>query len=182
MMVRMRLRVVGSIVLAAALVAACAAQNQPNQEKSEKKNPLSFVKVTADVAGNVQHDTVNGSLAIYLDEQNWAAGLKDSDLGPFLKVKEAKLGRSAACLFSPTKDAAVCVYFDGDSAFGVAAVRAGASGRIERSEITAAYKPISKEMLKKGDEELKFSESNVATDDGQPLPAFLVTAARKAKS
>jgi hypothetical protein len=182
MMVCMKLRVVGSIIVAAALVAAGAAQNQPNPEKSVKKDPLAFVKIAADVAGHVQHDTVNGSLAIYLDEQNWAAGLKDSDLGPFLKVKEAKPGRSAACLFSPAKDAAVCVYFDGDSAFGVAAVRAGSSGKIEPSEITAAYKPVSNEMLKKGDEELKFSESDVATDDGQPLPAFVVTATSKAKS
>lgn len=182
MMVRMKLRVATSIILFSALTAAGAAQNPASPGKSEKKDPLFFVKIAVYVAGNVQHDTVNGSLAIYLDEQTWSAGLKDGDLGPFLKVKEAKPGRSAVCLFSPAKDAAVCVYFDGDSPFGVTAVRAGASGKIEPSEISAGYKSVSKEMLKKSDDDLKFSQADVATDDGEPLPAFLVTASTRAES
>jgi hypothetical protein len=143
---------------------------------------LFFVKIAAGIADNVQHETVNGALAIYLDDQHWAAGLKDGDLGPFLKVKEAKPGRSATCLFRESKDSAVCVYFDGDSAFGVAAVKAGAGGKIEASNIAAAYKPITKEMLKKGTEALTFTPGQITTDDGQPLPAFVVATATKSKS
>jgi hypothetical protein len=174
----MKWKMLALVVFAGALAAVAGAQNQPDQGK---KDPLPLVKIAADVAGNVQRDTVNGSLAIYLDDQNWAAGLKDSDLGPFLKLKEAKPGRSATCLFTQSKDSAVCVYFDGDSPFGVAAVKAGASGKIEAGDIAAAYKPVTKEMLKKGGDELNFTPAPISTDDGQPLPAFVVTAMAKSK-
>lgn len=169
-------------MLAGMLAVLAAAQNQSDPNKAVEKEPLYFLKIAADVAGNVQNQPLNGYLAIYLDQQNWAAGLKDGDLGPFLKVKEAKPGRSAACLFSAAKDAAICVYFDGDTPFGVAAVRAGGSGKIEASDIAAAYKAVSKEMLKKGAEELRFEPGDVATDDGQPLPAFLISSAGKFKT
>jgi hypothetical protein len=175
----MKWKVLPLVVLAGALGSAAGVQNRPDQGKQD---PLFFAKIAANVAANVQHETVNGSLAIYMDDQKWAAGLKDGDLGPFLRLKEAKPGRSAACLFSQNKDAAVCVYFDGDSPFGVAAVKAGASGRIEASDIAAAYKPVGKEMLKQGSEEFSFAPTDISTDDGQPLPAFAVATAPKSKS
>ena len=177
----MKLKVLAFVVLAGALVAAASVQNEPKQEKdkstkSDKNDPLSFIKVAADVAGNVQHETVNNSLGLYIDQGNWGSGLQDNDLGPFLKLKEAKPGRSAACLFSQAKDSAVCVYFDGQSPFGVVAVKAGASGSIEAGAVSAAYKAVSKEMLKHT-AELNFTPTNLATDDGQPLPAFVVAQA-----
>lgn len=167
----MKTKISAVVVLAAAFLASASAQNQPDQGK---KDPLAFVKIAAAIAGNVRHESVNGFLGIYLDEEHWAAALKDGDLGPFMKIKEAKAGRSAACLFSETKDAAVCVYFDGDTPFGVAAVKASSSGKIDPEAIAAAYKPVTKDMLKKGFVELTFTPSEIATDDGQPLPAFLV--------
>jgi hypothetical protein len=166
----MKARLVLPLMLAMATLLA-AAQNQPN---AEKKPPLFFLKIAADVAGNVQSQSLNGLLAIYIDEQSWKAALKDGDLGPFLKAQEAKPGRSAGCLFSSSKDTAICVYFDGDVPFGVAAVKVGPSGKIEASDVSAAYKAVSKEMLKKGKEEIIFTEGNVNTDDGLPLPAFQI--------
>ena len=169
----------GLAVLAGVMVAAAFAQNQPQPKKEE---PLSFVKIAADVASNVQHDTVNGSLGIYISEKNWAAGLNDGDLGPFLKVKEAKPDRSAVCFFTSQKDAAVCVYFDGNNPFGVTATKAGSSGKIEAADVASAYKPVSKDMLKKGAEEISFTEGEIATDDGQPLPAYTVSVSAKSKN
>ena len=173
----MKLKVLAFIVLSGALVAAASVQNEPQQEKDKDKNdPLSFIKVAADVAGNVQPETLNNSLGLYVEEGNWASGLKDSDLGPFLKLKEAKPGRSAACLFSQSKDSAVCVYFDGRSPFGVVAVKAGADGRIAPDAVSAAYKAVSKEMLKHTAEQ-NFTPTDLNTDDGQALPAFVVAQA-----
>ena len=175
----MKLKVLAFVMLAGALAAAASVQNETNQEKSrskDKNDPLSFIKVAADVAGNVQRETVNKSLGLYVAEGNWASGLNDGDLGPFLKSKEAKPGRSAACLFTQAKDSAVCVYFDGQSPFGVVAVKAGANGGIQPQAISAAYKAISKEMLKHT-AELTFTPTTLATDEGQELPAFLVTRA-----
>jgi hypothetical protein len=171
----MKSKTLAFLVFSVVVTLGLGAQSQPGRAESD---PLFFVKIAANVAGNVQHETVEGSLGMYISEQNWAAALKDSDLGPFLKVKEGKPGRSAACLFSQNKDSAVCVYFDGDSPFGLAAVKAGASGKIEAGDITAAYKPISKDVLKKGSGELTFGPTDLSMDDGQPLPAFIVTSAK----
>ena len=183
----MKYRIAVAFLLAGMLAVLASAQNKPAAQKPapekpaaekpapEKKDPLFFVKIAGDVAGNVQSQSLNGYLAIYIDEKDWSEGLKDSDLGPFLKAKEAKPGRSAACFFSSGKDAATCVYFDGDSPFGVAAVKAGASGQIQPADITTAYKAVTKEMLKKGSADLDFSPTDLSTDDGTPLSAFGVT-------
>ena len=173
----MRFRMPALIVVAGVMATAALAQNQPQQKKDE---PLAFVKIAADVASNVQHDTLNGSLGIYISEQNWASGLKDNDLGPFLKVKEAD--RSAVCFFPEKKDSAVCVYFDGHAPFGVTAVKSGSSGKIEAGDIASTYEPVSKDMLKKGSEELSFTEAGVNADDGQALPAFAVAVSTKSKN
>jgi hypothetical protein len=177
----MKSRTTASCILVLCVVALAAAQNQPATAKpgADKKEPLFFVKIAADVAGNVQQAPLNGFLGLYIDDHSWPAGLKDGDLGPFLKAQEAKPGRSAACLFSNAKDVGVCVYFDGDTPFGVVAVKAGASGKIEAGDVSAGYKAISKEMLKKADRELHFEQGDVSTDDGQPLPAFAISTGTK---
>ncbi len=171
----MKFRLIVRFMLAMATVLA-AAQTQP---KAEKKTPLFFLKIAADVAGNVQNQPLNGLLAIYISDKDWKEASKDGDLGPFMKVQQAKPGRSVGCLFSSRKDTAICVYFDGDVAFGVAAVRVSASSKIEVSDVSAAYKAVSKEMLRKGKEDLTFTEGNVNTDDGAPLPAFQITSGGK---
>lgn len=174
----MKSKMLAFILLAVVSAAAQGAKSQTNQGKQD---PLFFVKSAAAIAGVVQHEIVDGSLGIYIAEENWKAGLNDGDLGPFLKVKEGKAGRSAACLFSQDKNSAVCVYFDGSSPFGVTAAKAGAGGKIEAADVSAAFKPVSKEMLGKGAEELTFTPGPVATDDGQELPAFAIAAASKTK-
>jgi len=177
----MKRKMLAFVLLAVVCAAAQGAQNQTNQEKQEKKDALFFVKSAAEIAGVVEHEMVNGSLGIYIAEENWKAGLNDGDLGPFLKVKEGKAGRSAACLFSQDKNSAVCVYFDGSSPFGVAAAKAGAGGKIEAADVSAAFKPVSKEMVGKGADELTFTPGPVSTDDGQELPAFAIAATAKTK-
>lgn len=171
----MKSKVLATIVFSLAVVAGLTAQDRPGNPESD---PLFFVKTAANVANNVQHETVEGSIGLYISDQNWAAGLKDGDLGPFLKVKEGKPGRSAACLFAQDKGSAVCVYFDGNTPFGVAAVKAGASGKIDPGDVSGAYKTVSKDALKKASDELTFTHTDVGTDDGQPLPAFIVGTAK----
>jgi len=182
--VSMKSKMLFFILLAAFSAAAQGAPNQTKQDKQdkqEKKAPLFFVKRAVEITSVVQREIVNGSLGIYIADENWAAGLRDSDLGPFLTVKEGKADRSAACLFTQDKDAAVCVYFDGNSPFGVVAAKAGASGRIEAADVSAAFKPVSKDMLGKDADELTFTPNPASTDDGQELPAFAIAAAHKSK-
>jgi hypothetical protein len=174
----MKNKIVVTIILAGMLGVLAATGTSQN---TESKEPLFFARIAADVAGNVQSKSLNGFIAIFVEPKNWAAGLKDSDLGPFMKVKEAKAGRGAACLFSDAKDVAICVYFDGDAPFGVAAVTVGAGGKIEDKDVAAAYKAVTKDMLKKGDVELSFAPSDLNTDDGTPLPGFQITSTAKSK-
>lgn len=171
----MKTKALISLLLTVMLVTVLAtAQNQPATANTEKADPLDFVKIAADVARNVQQGSVDGYLGIYVSEQNWAEGLKDSDLGPFLKLKEAKAGRSAAFLFTSAKDKAVCVYFDGKSPFGMVAVQAAAGGSIKPEDISAGFKPVSKDMLKKSEQQMQFNQTDINTDDGVSLPAFLI--------
>lgn len=169
----MKLRTALSLILAGVLGSALAlAQTVPGPDKADS---LSFIKTAADIAGNVQQQSLDTFLAIYVSEQNWGSGVKDGDLGPFLKIKEAKPGRSAAFFFNEAKDAAICVYFDGKSPFGVVAVKSASGAAIQPSEISAAYKDVSKDMLKKGDQEWHFTQNGVTADDGTSLPAFQIT-------
>lgn len=160
------------LILAAMLIPVLAfSQTQPATDNAD---PLSFVKTATDIAGNVQSDSLAGRLAIYISDKNWPDGLKDGDLGPFLKVKEAKAGRSAACIFNDEKNAVICVYFDGKDPFGVVAAKASAGGGFKPADISAAFKPVSKDMLEKGGQELKFNTAEVNTDDGTTLPGYLI--------
>jgi hypothetical protein len=173
----MKLRTSISLILAGACLAALAtAQNPPapNQDNQGKKDPLAYVQTAADVANNLRHQSLNDYLGIYIDSKNWAAALKDGDLAPLLKTQEAKPDRSAACLFSSAKDAAVCVYFDGEKAYGAMAVHAGASGKIEDKDIASGYKIVTQELLEKGGAKLQFNQTDVATDEGVPLPAYQI--------
>jgi hypothetical protein len=183
----MKFKALLSLLLVIALVTAVAvAQNQPApqnppaqqnnnapQPEVQNNDPLYFVKIAADVTANLQ-GAADNRLGIYVSDKDWAEGAKDSDLGPFLKFKEAKPGRSAAFLFNEAKDQAVCVYFDGKSAFGVAAVKTTGGAAIKQDDIAAAFKPISDAMLKKNDQQLHFNPTDVNTDDGVQLPAFVV--------
>ncbi len=50
---------------------------------------------------------------------------------------------------------------------------------IEASDISAGYKAVTKEMLKETGKEFHFEPSEISTDDGEPLPAYLITSATK---
>src|SRR5258708_4688445 len=147
------------------------AQNQASPAKSD---PLVLVQIAVNVAGN-SNQNVDGYIAIYVEPEKWEAGLKDSDLGPFLKLKEQKPGRSAVCFFPQSKNAAIVVYFDGGAAFGMTAVKAGASGKIEASDISAGLKAVTKKMLKATGKEFRFDQVEINMDDGTPLTAYVTT-------
>jgi hypothetical protein len=173
----MKFRMTAALFLVALFISGFAqAQSQAGPEKSD---PSSLAQIAVNVASNTKHPNLDGYVAIYVSPENWPAGLKDSDLGPFLKLKEAKPGRSAVFLFSQSKDAAIAVYFDGGTAFGITAVKAGAGGKMEDSSISGEYRPVTKEMLKEPGQEFHLEHNELSTDDGVPLPAYLVTSSAK---
>jgi hypothetical protein len=170
----MKRRIAGALFLAGALSVLSAAQTKP---AAKRYDPLFFAGIASDVAGNVLHQSLNNYITTYMDQKIWAVGLKDSDFGPFLRTKEAKPGRGADFLFSETKDVAICVYFDGDVPFGVSILHLRAGQKIADSDVLAAYKPVTKELLKKNSEDLRYTTTDMATDDGVALVAFQISIA-----
>ncbi len=165
----MKFQMIAPFLAAALLVPALSAQNKAG---TETKDPLPLVKIAANIGSNIQDRNLDGFLAIYIDSQSWAAGLKDGDLGPFLKLKDAKPGRSAVLIFSPEKDTGIAVFFDGDSVIGATSAQAK-SGKIDEANISPA-KPVAKETLKQT-QDWEFTKGDVATDDGLSVPGFQIS-------
>jgi hypothetical protein len=175
----MKARFFVALFLAGVFSVLIAAQTKPQPKRYD---PLFFAGISADVAGNVLNQSLNKYLTTFLDQTTWTAGLKDSDFGPFLRAKEAKPGRGADFLFSETKEIAICVYFDGDIPFGVVVLHLSAGQKIQDSDVLAAYKSVTNEMLKKNSEDLRFTTTDMATDDGVALVAFQISIAGKPRA
>jgi hypothetical protein len=153
-----------------------------SQAASEKSDPLSLAEMAVTIAANTQHQDFDGFFAIYVSPENWDLVLKDGDLGPFLKVKEKKPGRSAVILETPSlnsTDAIVCIYFDGNKPFGMTAIKRKDGGKTLADDIASAYKPVAKSMTQKKDHEFEFVEGNIRTDNDDPLPAYKIKSVDK---
>jgi hypothetical protein len=168
------MRIVSMSVCLAGLLFASAAQGQ-HKFSPDAKEAIPYVKMATEVALNVQHNSLNNYLAVFVTYRDWDQAVKDGDLGPFMKLKEAEGmgGRSAVCLFSSKKDAAICVYFDDKRPFGLTTVKAGADGKL--GDPAAGYQRVTNEMRKKNDQKLNYVESTVTTDYGAGLTGFQIT-------
>jgi hypothetical protein len=113
----MKSKALALFIFAAMLAVVATAQNQPDSSKGAANagDPLFFVKIATNIAANLH--PIDVYIAVYIDQKTWSAGLKDGDLGPFVKFKDAKPDRSVTCLFSKSMNIATCVYFDSDKPF-----------------------------------------------------------------
>lgn len=153
-----------------------------NQAASEKKDPLSLVKMAVAIAVNTQHQDLDGYFANYVAPEQWAVALKDEDLGPFLKLKEQKPGRSVVIVMPPSlhsPGATVCVYFDGDKPFGMTAAKGGDGHKILASDISVGYQAVTGKMTVKTTEEFQFESGTISTDDGDPIPSYQIKSKAK---
>ena len=163
-----------ALISTALLIAPRAAHSQ-NKLDPDGKEAIPYVKMAADIALNVQQNSLNNFLAVFVSYRDSDQAAKDGDLGPFMKIKQAipMGGRSTVCLFSPKKDSAICVYFDEKKPFGLVAVKAGENGKF--GDVSESYKRVTPEMRKKSEQKLNFLESTVTTDYGAGLTAFQIT-------
>jgi hypothetical protein len=164
------------IFLLAATLAAPQVVLAQHKLDADGKQALPFVKIAADVARNVQQDSLNNFVAIYISYRDSDQALQDDDLAPFMKIKKAKpvSFRSTVCFFSAKKDVGICVYFDEKKPFGVVALKAGPNGKL--GDPASAYREVSRDMLAKNEHRLNFQEITVQTDTGSGLTGFQVTA------
>jgi len=163
------------MVLAALLIIPRPVLGQHKLD-ADGKQALPYVKIAADVARNVQPDSLNNFVAIFIAYRDSDQALQDDDLAPFMKIKKAPPAGfwSSVCFFSAKKDSAISVYFDGKRPFGVVAVKAGPNGKL--GDPAASYREVSQDMLAKNEHKLNFEEIIVQTDTGSGLTGFRVTA------
>src|SRR5215471_10384277 len=114
------MKILLAFALATLLTAPRAALGQHKLDE-DGKQALPYVKIAADVARNVQQDSLNNFVAIFISYRDSDTALQDDDLAPFLKIKKAEPVSywSSVCFFSAKKDAAICVYFSEKKPFGV---------------------------------------------------------------
>lgn len=138
------------------------------------REALPFVQVAAVVADRVRHRSLNNYTGVYISEDNWSWASQDDYIGPFLRVKFAKPRpeRSAACVFSPDKEIALCVYFDGHTPFGLTTIRVGVSGHVEPHRVALSYEGLANKLLKNSEQKLDFTPMPLTSDDGRTLPGF----------
>jgi hypothetical protein len=148
----------------------------------QKKLPLGrdYVHVSANVARNMNHESVNTYNAAFFHQENWASGQKDSLFGPFLSLQEAKMNRAAVCMFNSTETDAVCVFFQDEAPYGALTLETPAGHPFDPKAIATAYKPVTADLGKEGTYSytFKFIKGLVAMDDGTMVKSFFVTEIR----
>ncbi|HEV2961511.1 MAG TPA: hypothetical protein VG649_06780 [Candidatus Angelobacter sp.] len=152
------------------LVASLAvAQNQPSKDDPA----LRYARLAFNAASLTQHQSLEGYLAVFVDDKSWTTLSKDGDLGPFLKLKEQKAERRMVYFLGSPEGLRVVVYFDGPSATDVAAFTPGPNAKISADLL----KPVPKETLKANDAAANwsFTLEEVSSDDGDPIPAYRIT-------
>ena len=142
----------------------------------EPKDSFPLVKVATDIVQLHRPQTLAGFVAIPIDESNWALLTRDSDLRPFLKLKESRADLSLVMVVpaNPKKDSTYCVYFRGQDPLGFVEAKTSETGKITDEDVRNAYKEIAKKIVKTGTEELYFTDVILHTDDGSPLPAIKI--------
>ena len=168
------MKIAFAMVLAALLIIPRPVLGQHKLDQ-DGKQALPYVKIAADIARNVQPDSLNNFVAIFMSYRDSDQALQDDDLAPFMKIKKAPpVGFwSSVCFFSAKKDSAICVYFDQKRPFGVVAIKAGPNGKL--GDPAASYREVSQDMLARNEHKLNFEETIIQTDTGSGLTGFRVT-------
>ncbi|MFI5105232.1 MAG: hypothetical protein ACHP79_09940 [Terriglobales bacterium] len=166
----MRIRHLAIFALAA-LAALAQAQTPSNKtdKTNDEKSQLWFAQTAAVIAINTQHLDLNGYAVAYIDQTIWTPLLKDKDAGPFLKLKEPKPGRKLVILISNPDKAVVGVFFDDATPAGMAVLKPGEKLAAD------SLKEIPKDALKETGQKLRFENAELASDDGDPIPAFSIS-------
>jgi len=168
-----------ALLICATSIASFAQTKNPAPPRD---NPLSLVDTAVTITLRTQQQNFDGFVAVYISPENWDAALKDGDLGPFLKLKEKKPGRSAVVVVPPnanTEASTVCVYFDGDKALGVTAAHSKDGAKPSAGDIANAYKAVNNAMTEKKGLEFELEPGQVSTDDGGQLPAYTINHASR---
>jgi hypothetical protein len=150
------------------------------QDQSSKEDPaLRYARMAFNAASAIQHQSLEGYVAVFVDDKSWTTLSKDSDLGPFLKLKEQKAERRLVYFLGSPEGQRVVVYFDGPSAIDVAIFTPGPGAKISADLL----KPVPKETLKATDADKgwTFTREDVNSDDGDEIPGYRISKAETKK-
>lgn len=148
------------------------------QTSLEDSVSLSLARTATNIAANTLHQNMAGYMAMYAPDKDWEKFSKDSDLGPFLKLIEAKPGRTMVLLLSlDNPGPRIAVYFDGMDILGMAIFTPQPDAQPEAS----AVKAVPKEALREIDAEqgLLFARGVVTSDEGDTILTYQITSSVK---
>ena len=171
-MMRIRRLAIFALIALATLAQGQTPSGKPDKTNDEKTQ-LWFAQTAAVIAINTQHLDLNGYAVAYIDHTMWAPLLKDKDAGPFLKLKDAKPGRKLVMLISNPDKAVVGVFFDDATPTGMVVLKPGEKLAAD------SLKEIPKDALKETGQTLRFENGELASDDGDPIPAFSISVEKK---
>jgi len=143
------------------------------QDQSSKEDPaLRYARLAFNAASAIEHQSLEGYVAVFVDDKSWTTLSKDSDLGPFLKLKEQKAERRLVFFFGGPEVQRVVVYFDGPAATDVAVFTPGPNAKVTADLL----KPVP-EKLKANDAAngWTFTRENMNSDDGDEIPGYRIT-------
>jgi hypothetical protein len=153
------------------MIGFCSAELHAGQ--AQDSFPL--VKLATDVVKMHRGETLAGFYAITIDAKRWESLTTDSDLGPFLKLKQSQPDLSVVLVLRNSKrDPAYCVYFHGQNPSGFAEVSPKPSGKMTDEDVRKSYQDVARQTVKPTGEELYFTDVSLTTDDGSPMPAVKI--------
>lgn len=140
---------------------------------------MPLVRLTADAAHQLNHDSLTSYSATYFDEAAWRSGLTDSIFGPLLHAQEPAPGRTAACILSAEFNDAVCLFFQDGTASGYLSLQVKPGQDFTPAAAKAAYAPISPAILGTHSFTYQFEAGSISLDDGTAITSYLVVKENK---
>ncbi|HEV2988651.1 MAG TPA: hypothetical protein VG759_09420 [Candidatus Angelobacter sp.] len=149
------------------------------QNQSAKEDPgLRFARMAFNASNAVEHQSLEGYVAVFVDDKNWTALSKDSDLGPFLKLKEQKAERRLVFFYSGPDGQRVVVYFDGPAATDVAVFTPGPNAKVTADLLKPVPEKLKANAATDG---WTFTPESVNSDNGEEVPGYRITKAEPKK-
>jgi hypothetical protein len=168
---------IATFLLFGLYVPAFCQQSSVDDLTQDQRRSITLRVVDAiQIAKKVQSESLEGYLAIIVDEKAWEAATEDGDMGPWVKLNAPKAERSVVLLMSPTADAGVAVFYDGDVPFGIAAAHSSKKKqKIPEADIAASYKLFKAGMLEMGSGSASLTPGFVKTDGGISMLTFTIS-------
>ncbi len=137
---------------------------------AQEYSAISYMRIAAQVARNLDRPTLDDYYGWTISAGSWHESLNDALFGPFLAAQEESPTHTMSCIIKQfTNNDVVCVYFNGQSAYGYAALKGDVGHHFTVEEVKGAYKPMSADLLEKHEGTAATGGDKKSGDGAAPL-------------